>query len=264
MRRTASLLRLLLATLLFNNKEMKKHYLLIFAIIAPLILLYTLSGPIPQDQAYHSFADQRSFFGLPNFFDIFSNIFFFIPGILGIRLCMAKNAQFNISWKLFFLSVCLVAPGSVFYHYGPNDFAMIWDRLPMTLAFTSLTVAILTDTFHWKYETPLLIALPLVGAYSILHWQIFNDLRPYAWVQLTPIICVLLLACLYKKNGLTPKYLFLTFFFYSAAKLTENFDLQIFQFTNLCFSGHSIKHILAAAAVYCLYLMKKSKLSSSK
>ncbi len=40
--------------------------------------------PIPQDPAYHDFADARSLLSIPNFADVFSNILFVIVGGLGI------------------------------------------------------------------------------------------------------------------------------------------------------------------------------------
>jgi hypothetical protein len=38
--------------------------------LAALLLL----GPIHQDQSYHYFADERSFFGVPNFWNVVSNL----------------------------------------------------------------------------------------------------------------------------------------------------------------------------------------------
>ena len=39
--------------------------------------------PIPQDAAYHNFADQREVLGIPNFWNVISNIPFILVGLIG-------------------------------------------------------------------------------------------------------------------------------------------------------------------------------------
>jgi len=46
------------------------------------------------------------------------------------------------------------------------------------------------------------------------------------------------------------------------AKIFETFDKQIFGALQEILSGHSLKHALAAVAIYCLYLMKKKTIQS--
>ena len=41
--------------------------------------------PIPQPQAYHGFADQRTLLGMPNFWNVVSNLPFILVGALGLR-----------------------------------------------------------------------------------------------------------------------------------------------------------------------------------
>eukprot|EP01124_Arcella_intermedia_P027578 TRINITY_DN5430_c0_g2_i2.p1 TRINITY_DN5430_c0_g2~~TRINITY_DN5430_c0_g2_i2.p1 ORF type:complete len:216 (+),score=45.51 TRINITY_DN5430_c0_g2_i2:253-900(+) len=38
-------------------------------------------------------------------------------------------------WLLFFLSYFFVSIGSAYYHWRPNNWSLVWDRLPMTLCF---------------------------------------------------------------------------------------------------------------------------------
>ena len=49
----------------------------------PLALLMLLP-PIPQDPAYHAFADQRTLFGIPNFWNVVSNLPFIVIGAIGL------------------------------------------------------------------------------------------------------------------------------------------------------------------------------------
>ena len=41
-------------------------------------------SPIPQDPAYHGFADRRTLFGIPNFWNVFSNLPFVLVGAFGL------------------------------------------------------------------------------------------------------------------------------------------------------------------------------------
>jgi hypothetical protein len=49
--------------------------------------------PIPQDQAYHQLADQRAIFGIPNFWNVVSNLPFLLIGAAGLRLSGSPSAR---------------------------------------------------------------------------------------------------------------------------------------------------------------------------
>ena len=51
------------------------------ALAALSLLALGLLDPIPQDLAYHNFADTRALFGLPNAYDVLSNIPFLLVGV---------------------------------------------------------------------------------------------------------------------------------------------------------------------------------------
>ena len=61
------------------------NYILIFTSFLSLIVLFTHVDPITQYPSYHNFADTRTFFGIPNFFDVISNIPFFMGKFLSER-----------------------------------------------------------------------------------------------------------------------------------------------------------------------------------
>jgi hypothetical protein len=233
----------------------KAKIIFLFAsIITPLILLY-LGDPITQNLEYHNFADQRSFLNINNFFDVLSNIAFLIFGTLGL-VSAKKFKTYKASWMVFLVGVLLVAPGSAFYHWNPNNFTLIWDRLPMTIGFMGIFTAIVCEVFKFKQEVLILIVLNILGMYSVAHWQIFDDLRLYYWIQLTPLLTIILISFLFKNDSILPLYLAGAFALYVLAKITEKKDDAIFLATQELLSGHTIKHILAAVAVYLLYKMK--------
>src|SRR3984957_8411077 len=49
------------------------------------VSLVALLLPLPRDQGYHDFADQRILLGVPNFWNVVSNIPFIVIGALGLR-----------------------------------------------------------------------------------------------------------------------------------------------------------------------------------
>ena len=89
--------------------------------------------PFPQDQTYDQFVDQRTIFGIPNFWNVVSNLPFLVVGAAGLWRFHRDAAT-----VVFFLGVFFIGIGSSYYHWDPHDGTLFWDRLPMTVAFTAL------------------------------------------------------------------------------------------------------------------------------
>ena len=47
-----------------------------------------LQAPIPQDPAYHQFADQRTLLGIPHCLNVISNLPLLLVGSVGIQRCV--------------------------------------------------------------------------------------------------------------------------------------------------------------------------------
>ena len=56
--------------------------LLGMTLVAVLVLMF--HGPITQSAAYHAFADQRAYWGIPNSLDTLSNLSFLLVGSAGL------------------------------------------------------------------------------------------------------------------------------------------------------------------------------------
>jgi hypothetical protein len=84
--------------------------------------------PLLQDQSYHQFADRREFFGIPNFWNVVSNLPFIAVGAAGL-LRFRRDATTAVLFAGLFLTGFVVLLSS-----DPNDDTLFWDRLPMTLA----------------------------------------------------------------------------------------------------------------------------------
>ena len=172
---------------------------LVFVTAATAVIVAALPR-IPQDPAYHNFADQRSFFGIANTFDVLSNVPFVLIGLFATGYLLRRQARFETHaerclFVTFFIGAALVGVGSGYYHLAPNNDTLVWDRLPMTLGFMGLVSALLAERIGPK--AGLLSAPPLLflGLASVVYWKFSEsrgtgDLRLYAFVQYFPLIHV--------------------------------------------------------------------------
>lgn len=219
----------------------------LLGISAAAIVGLFLRGPIPQDLAYHAFADARPFAGIPNFADVLSNLPFLIVGLFGLTRRPAPPRM-----KTGFLVLCsgiaLVSLGSACYHLNPTSATLLWDRLPMTVAFMALFSLVLEDRVT---EVKTLVPLAAIGLASAFYWHYTDDLRPYILVQFLPIVLMPLILFLYPKKNLDGRALLGAVALYAAAKVFEAYDRRVFE-TLGALSGHSVKHLLAGAATICI------------
>ncbi|KAG5029647.1 hypothetical protein JHK87_013161 [Glycine soja] len=165
--------------------------------IAFFLLLILLTPSIPQPQRYHDFAKKREFFGLPNAPNVVANFPFMVIGLIGLVLCHRRN-YFNISislqgelwgWTCFYVAVTSVAFGSSYYHLGPDDAGLVWDRFPMSVAFVSLLAILIIERF-------------------------FGDIRLYVLAQGASCIAIPLMATL-----LPPMYTHSTYWLWTSGKV---------------------------------------------
>jgi len=83
--------------------------------IVTLVALLPLP-PLLQDQNYHQFADQRELFGVPNFWNVVSNLPFIAVGAIGLAQIRRDATTF-----VLFAGIFLTSFGSSYYHLNPND-----------------------------------------------------------------------------------------------------------------------------------------------
>jgi hypothetical protein len=73
-----------------------------------------LVPPITQDQNYHDFADQRTLLGIPNFWNVVSNLPFIAVGAVGVRRFSSRSDDHRALLGDFFDRLQLVC-----YHWNP-------------------------------------------------------------------------------------------------------------------------------------------------
>lgn len=226
-------------------------------------------APIPQDPAYHDFADRRLLCATPNFWNVFSNLSFLVIGAFGLaRLPRLQPSAHRTGYVVFCAGVVGVALGSAYYHYGPNTQTLVWDRLPMTIAFMALFAMVVRDRVSERLGERLLWPLIAVGVASIAYWhwtelQGRGDLRVYGLVQFLPMLLIPLMLLTSPGRGLRSSWLWATLATYALSKLTEHFDYGIYEATGQL-SGHTIKHVLASLAVlWAIFAMLRPRPSLS-
>jgi hypothetical protein len=207
--------------------------------LAALLLL----GPIHQDQGYHYFADERSFFGVQNFWNVVSNLPFIAVGAVGLRQFHRDPAVFMI-----FMGIFLTGVGSSYYHWDPSDRTLFWDRLPMTLCFMAILAVIVAERIDARLGAILLWPLIATGVLSLLVWHFTGDLRLYGWVQFFPCLALLLLILIFPPKYSGTVYWVVAASLYALAKTFELFDHAVH--ANFFLSGHTLKHLFAAAACF--------------
>ena len=216
--------------------------------------------PISQDLSYHDFADSRQFSGVPNFLNVISNIPFALFGIMGIFYCRRiRNGDAYWSWLTLFSGVALVTVGSGYYHLNPGNETLVWDRLPIAIAFMGLFIAILSEYVNPKIQRQFLIPSILLGFFSVLIWQLTDNLRFYLWVQFFPILSIPIVLVLYKGRYTHIRFFLYALILYLFAKLFELYDREVFSILSEQLSGHTLKHIFASLSVLSLYLMLQKR-----
>lgn len=218
---------------------------------------------IPQNEAYHNFADKRTLLGIPNCLDVLSNVFFLFVGAAGFWTVFHK-AQFSDArerwpYAAFFVGVTLTAFGSSWYHLNPNDASLVWDRIPMTVGFLGLVSALLAERVSVKIGLWLLVPLVALGVASVSYWEVtqregHGDLRPYAFAQFGSLLIVVLLVMLFPARYTRTYDLGISFALYGLAKLFEAADRSIFAALRFV-SGHTLKHLAAALSAYWVVRM---------
>jgi hypothetical protein len=215
--------------------------------------------PIAQDPAYHAFADQRPWLGIPNAADVISNLPFLVVGLLGLQACRRLPPDpVRCAWTALFAGVTAVSAGSAYYHWQPTDATLVWDRLPMTVGFMGLWVALLAEHVEARLARLLTPAIAL-GALTVLYWHVVGDLRPYAWVQLVPLLTVPVVMWLYPGRHTHRWLLAVALAAYLAAKVAEIYDVEVFELAGGWTSGHTLKHLAAAAGCWALVVMLRRR-----
>jgi hypothetical protein len=242
-------------------------FLVAFTLLA--VAAAFLLPAMPQPLDYHHFADQRDAFGIGNFLDVVSNVAFLLAGLAGLVVVFSGRACFESPgerwpYAVFFLGVLLTAAGSAYYHLSPDNETLFWDRLPMTIAFMGLLSSQIVDRVSVRAGLALLVPMLLVGMGSVVYWIVTErmgagNVLPYGILQGYSVVVLLLMATLHRSRYTRANDVYFIFGWYVLAKVLESLDGEILALGHVV-SGHSLKHVAAAAAgfVTCRMLMLRT------
>lgn len=227
------------------------------AVILFFIAFYWLLPLYPQPEHYHQFSGDQPIFGIPNFMNVASNIFYLLAGIMGIIRVQNRKLELpKIRWNAFFISLILVGLGSSYYHLSPSTYSLFWDRLPMSLGFALLSANFLAERYSTlKGKTPLFLLLGF-SLYSVIHWHLgelieLGDLRLYGITQFATI-GVIGTILIFRPHGIPlDRPYWILFIGYSIAKACEMLDPVIFTLSHEFLGGHVIKHLISGIALLC-------------
>lgn len=233
-----------------------------------------LVPPIPQDPAYHRFADGRALLGVPNALNVLSNVPFTVVGILGLAALLGSRRVTFVdpverrAYVVFFVGVLFTGLGSGYYHLAPDNDRLVWDRLPMTVAFMALLASVVTERVGVREGTRLLVPFVTIGLVSVLLWHFTEragagDLRLYALVQFLPLLVVPVLMGLYHSRYTRGADIFGVVLLYGLAKVLEAGDAVLLGLGHLV-SGHTLKHLSAAAATWWVLRMLVKRTPASE
>lgn len=210
---------------------------------------------IPQDLAYHAFADTRPLLGIPNFWNVVSNLGFVVVGAAGMVVLARCNVRGGFPalrriYQLFFFGLLLVGLGSGHYHLTPSNATLVWDRLPMSLSFMAFFSAMIGERISVAAGRRLFVPLLAGGVLAVAYWYLSEqngagDLRPYLLVQFLPVLLVPVMLLLFRARFSGSGWLWAMLLVYAASKAAEQGDAVLLELTGVL-SGHTFKHLLSA------------------
>lgn len=241
-----------------------------------ILLAAAVAPPIPQPVEYHRFADQRPYFGIPNFFNVASNLVFLVIGIAGLGFLWSRQPSSEAfvrlperwPYRVLFLSVALAGIGSAYYHLAPDNSRLLWDRLPMAAGFMALLAATLYERITPRAGLWLLPVLVAVGTASVGYWawseqRGAGNLNFYIVVQFYSLLVIILLCKFFPSRYTRAGDIYIALAWYGVAKMAEIADKEIYSVGHVV-SGHTLKHLFAGYALYWLLRMLKKRRPQAK
>lgn len=236
------------------------HFIPTFA-IALVVALMLLHGPIAQPEQYHTFADLSLWAGIPHAADVMSNLGFAAVALWGaLRLWPQRNhPAIRAGWLgygVFLISLLLTSFGSTYYHLAPDDWRLVWDRLPIALACAGLLAGVRAQLVPRANVNVEVIALAAFAVASVAWWYVgqrsgVGDLRPYLMLQIAPLVLIPLWQAVYGADRADRLWFGFAVVLYVLAKTAEVHDHEMHSALGWI-TGHTIKHVLASAAAWVL------------
>lgn len=226
--------------------------LLFFASLAAI----ALCGPaLPNPPHAHDFADARTLWGLPHALDVLSNLPFALAGCAGLLvLRRVPHAAISRAERacatLFFAGLVVTAACSASYHWVLDDAGLAVDRLGMSVAFAGLLGLLAATHVSERAGMAAGAALLVLAPASVAAWFFGGNVLPWAVVQFGAMPLLVAAVFLRPRPGALRIGWVFVLLAYALAKLAEAQDHAVFAATGELFSGHTLKHVVAAFAAW--------------
>jgi hypothetical protein len=226
------------------------------------IFLFQIVPPIAQDPDYHHFADRRTFFGIPHFRNVASNLPFLLLGTLGLAAVDLKRTPWYLPglkpvYMMFYGGVFMTGLASAHSHLNPVNETLVWDRLALTIVFMAFFAAVWGEHICATMGLKMVWPLTGIGLASVVYWYVTEslgrgDLRLYGVVQFLPMVLLPVIMITHKSQLTGVAHIWGVIVAYALSKVAEVLDGPIYRALD-GFGGHEIKHWVAAAGIFIYY-----------
>lgn len=238
--------------------------LLTAAALASVALVFAKRLPQPRD--YHRFADTRTYLDIPNFFNVASNFGFAVVGAGVLAWIFMRRATLSKTFiergelwvcVALYASTFLVTFGSAYYHLAPDNERLFWDRLPMALVASAFVGSVFADRFGARAGTWALAALLPVLLGALIYWQSTfapgpDNVWPYFVTLYGSLGFALIVMALFPSRYTHARAAWVTLAIYAVAMAFDDWLDTPLYLASGALSGHSLKHMLAAVALFWL------------
>lgn len=200
----------------------------------------------------HPFVDARTLWGFSNAMDVLSNLPLAVAGAAGFWVMSSRLVAADARWPLrvFFIGLLLSSLGSAWYHAMPTPSGLVLDRMGMAVAFAGALSLAVAERVGTRAAAAVL-GLTLLTALVSAALPLTNDnVLPWAVVQFGGVALIGWTALQRRVAGAIGVHLGVLIALYALAKALEMGDAAVFHATHEIISGHSLKHVVAALAVW--------------
>lgn len=213
------------------------------ALVAAAVCMVVL-GPIERGEGFHRYADQRRWLGVPHAGDVLSNLAFVVVALRWLRQVPSLA-----------LAVASIGVGSAIYHWAPSDTTLALDWAPIGVTLMLILAAVIHDRIGSRAGHVVQGFGPLAAVFAVGYWLLTGgtthggNMAPYVTIQLVGVALPPLLA-LIAPGRIATRYLVAAVGCFVAARVLGAYDAQLLE--AIAISGHSLKHVAAAAAAACV------------
>lgn len=162
--------------------------------------------------------------------------------------------------------VAAIGIGSAAYHLEPGDALLALDWAPIAVTLMLVLAAVIGDRFGTRAGRTAFMIGPPIALLAIAYWLVTGgttsggNMLPYVVVQGVGVFVPPLIALL-RPGQVDRTWLLAGIAGFALARFAASYDRQLLD--AIGFSGHSLKHVIAALAAACALHAFRDRSSSS-